>query len=90
MGGNGWNNTPTSINNNAEKSNTQVFGPSGGIQAAQIKDPTVTGGGGFQDSGLQSPQMVGGGGFIPGQWNATPTAILETPEEIISQIISEE
>jgi hypothetical protein len=90
LGGNGWNSTPTYINNNPEKSNTQVFGPSGGIQPAQVQSPTVIGGGGFQDSGLQSPQVVGGGGFVTGQWNATPTAILETQEEIISQIITEE
>jgi hypothetical protein len=89
-GGNGWNNTPTYINNNADKSTTQTFGPSGGIQASQ-----VTGGGGFQSpqvsgGGFQSPQVVGGGGFVPGEWNATPTVINETPEKVISQIISED
>jgi hypothetical protein len=90
-GGNGWNNTPTLINNNPDKSTTQTFGPSGGIQASQ-----VTGGGGFQSpqvsggGGFQSPQVSGGGGFVAGGWNATPTVINETPEAIISQIISEE
>jgi hypothetical protein len=90
MGGTGYNSTPTYINNNPEKSTTQVFGPSGGIQAAQVQSPTEIGGGGFQDSGLQSPQVVGGGGFVPGQWNSTPTVIAETQDEIISQIITEE
>jgi hypothetical protein len=90
MGGTGWNNTPTYINNNAEKSTTQDLGPRGGIQAAQIQNPTTSGGGGFQDSQSQDPTAVGGGGFVAGEWNATPTVIIETPEEIISQIISEE
>jgi hypothetical protein len=90
MGGNGWNQTQTYINNNADKSTTQHLGPRGGIQAAQIQTPTIIGGGGFQDSQLQTPTAVGGGGFVAGEWNATPTVILETPEEIISQIISKE
>lgn len=86
--GSGWNNTPTHINNNAttpDRGTTQTFGPSGGIQAAQVQTPQVSGG-----SGFQSPQVSGGGGFVPGQWNATPTSITETQDEIISEIITEE
>jgi hypothetical protein len=87
-GGNGWNNTPTYINNNAanpDRGTTQTLGPSGGIQAAQVQNPQQIGGDGFQ-----APQQIGGGGFVAGEWNATPTSIIETQEEIISQIITEE
>jgi hypothetical protein len=87
-GGTGWNNTPTYINNNAtnpDRGTTQTFGPSGGIQAAQVQTPQQIGGGGFQ-----APQQIGGAGFAAGGWNSTPTSTVETQEEIISQIITEE
>jgi hypothetical protein len=88
MGGTGWNNTATYINNNAPTPNrgtTQTLGSSGGIQAAQVQAPTIVGGGDFQ-----APTTVGGGGFVAGQWNATPTVILESPGEIVKQIITSE